>query len=701
MKSILMLGVAVVMTSIALMSTCSVRADETSEVAAAVRVSATDGSAADPRTEFGRPVSSGLAFTLKTVDGESVSVQPSSDSEFTVVCFLGTECPLAKLYTGRLNSLAATYAAKGVRIVGVISNRQDSAADIRAYLMEHSLSFPLVRDINNLVADAYEAKRTPEVYLLNSSLEILYRGRVDDQYEPGVSRNAPTRLDLQEALDEAIARKPVSVPQTEVSGCLIGRVRTMTLPPVVSEHSVTFCNQVIRVFEQHCIECHRSGEIGPFSLDNYEDAVGWAETSLEVIDNGRMPPWNADPEIGHFANARHMPERDRQVLRDWIAQGMPEGDQADMPQRQQRESGWQLDDKPDFEVAMRNRPYSVAAEGTIEYQYFVVDPGFEEDKWVTAAQIIPGNRSVVHHAIVFIRPPDGSEFRGIGWLTAYVPGQRLVDMPPGFARRIPAGSKLVFQMHYTANGSPQEDLTKLAIQFCDASRVTHQLITLIGIDQEFEIPPRAANHKVTGKVRWMPKQGQLIAVAPHMHVRGKSFVLTAERNGIREPLLSVPEYDFNWQHNYVLQPPLPIEDLDGIHFEATFDNSAQNPFNPDPDEWVNWGDQTWEEMAVVFLEVAEPIAPRASGSEEETRVTGTERKPSMPESSGNEPEQRHEERVRKFVDDFFARLDANNDGVVDRKEAPIALRNQFWRFDPDGDQRATREELRELADKKL
>ncbi len=310
---------------------------------------------------------------------------------------------------------------------------------------------------------------------------------------------------------------------------------------------------------------------------------------------------------------------------------------------------------------MREKPYRVPAEGTVEYQYFVTDPGFSEDRWVKAAQIIPGNRSVVHHAIAFIRPPDGGEFRGVGWLTAYVPGQRIIPLPPGHARKVPAGSKIVFQMHYTTNGSEQEDITKIGLIFARPEEVTDEVITLIGIDQDFEIPPHAANHVVAGEVRWKPASGRLLSFAPHMHVRGKSFELDVIQGGSSSTILHVPRYDFNWQHSYVLKNPLPLEEIEKIRFRATFDNSSSNPFNPDPAQWVNWGDQTWEEMAVVFLEVSEPLAERGDSNKSEADSRSAE----------------VEKKINDYVADFFQELDRNGDEVVLRSEAPIAIRTHF------------------------
>ena len=200
----------------------------------------------------------------------------------------------------------------------------------------------------------------------------------------------------------------------------------------------------------------------------------------------------------------------------------------------------------------------------------------------------------------FIRPPDGTPVRGIGWLTAFVPGQRLTGFADGLARRVPAGSKIVFQMHYTPNGKETADTSRLGLVFGSQQDVTHEVITVIGIDQEFEIPPHNESFDVKADVRWFPKHGTLLGFAPHMHYRGKSFRLFAETQQGTQPLLNVPRYDFNWQHSYELAAPISLTDVERLHFTATFDNSDSNPFNPDASQWVTWGDQTWEEMAVIF-----------------------------------------------------------------------------------------------------
>lgn len=279
----------------------------------------------------------------------------------------------------------------------------------------------------------------------------------------------------------------------------------------------------------------------------------------------------------------------------------------------------------------------------------------------------------------------------------------MIPMPPGHARRVPAGSRLVFQMHYTTNGTEQEDLSRVGVIFADPKEVTDEVITLIGIDQEFEIPPHAESHEVKGRVRWMPEDGKLLAIAPHMHVRGKSFEMSAEKGDGSTTLLNVPQYDFNWQHSYVLSQPVPLADITNLNFTATFDNSSKNPFNPDPTQWVNWGDQTWEEMAVVFLEVSDPLEESDTQTGDNLKARANRRLakndsgPVEDVLSEADRRARIEEQVQKFVTEFFDRLDTNHDGVLMRSEAPVALRTRFWQYDHNNDQAADRTELEAIA----
>lgn len=621
-------------------------------------------------------------FSLPTIDGNTVSFSNDPTIRLHVVCFLGTECPLARVYGPRLQRMADQYSKQGVRFIGIVSNVQDSMEELKAYAKEHSISFPLAKDHDRAVALQAGATRTPEVFVVDSSGTIRYQGRIDDQYKPGIARNEAKVHDLRNAIDQLLAGQVVANPKIKAVGCLIALPRKKS-----TDTTVTYCNQVLRILQKNCIECHRDGQIGPFVLDDYDEVVGWADMSLEVIDEGRMPPWHADPTIGEFANARHMPETEKETLRQWVDAGMPYGQAEDLPPQQDYADGWRLSKEPDLVLQIADKPYAVPSEGTVEYQYFVVDPGFSEDTWIRGAQVIPGNSSVVHHCIVFQRPPDGSFLKGAGMLAGYVPGQMTAELPQGYAYRIVAGSHLVFQMHYTPTGKPEQDLTQLGLVFTTPQEVTHEVYVINGIDTEFEIPPFEANHEVNAEVEWFPSNGEILSLTPHMHVRGKSLTLTIHGKDGSRPLLRVPSYDFNWQHDYDLAKPLPLNDIDKITFQAVFDNSENNPSNPDPTAHVVWGDQTWEEMALTFLRVAEPLDPSLQ-SDDRMQV---------------KQESKLRDQVKwdlaiEFADKYIQQFDQNGDNLLSTREVPKSVRAfRFRQYDHDGDGYLTRDEMADNA----
>ena len=563
------------------------------------------------RTEqLGRQITN---FTLDDAGGVSHALDKLSDKTPVVVVFLGTECPLAKLYGPRLASLAAEYEPRGVAFLGVSSNRQDTPQEIASYARLHGVKFPILKDLGNHVADQFGAQRTPEAFVLDGKRAIRYCGRIDDQYGladgAAFQRKAPTRRDLAVALDELLGDQTVSLAKTEASGCLIGRVREPK-----TDSPVTYSNQIARIFQNRCVECHRPGEIGPFSLRNFAETEGWGEMIREVVNEERMPPWGASPKFGKFKNESRLTVEEKKLINTWVENGCPEGDPKDLPAPKQFVDGWGIPE-PEQVVYMAEQPFTVPAEGVVEYQYFEADPGFKQDVWVKAAEARPGNRSVVHHIIVFIKEPGSQSLSGPGGLgptdllAGYAPGtppQKGVD---GMARLVKAGSKLVFQMHYTPNGSEQQDRSYLGISFAKPEEVVHNAISGFAANMKLDIPPHAADYVATSH-RKFRKDSLILSFMPHMHWRGAAFRYELESpDGQREILLDVPKYDFNWQLVYELSEPLLVKGGSTLHCTAHFDNSEHNLANPDPAQRVRWGDQTWEEMMIGWFVAteAEPI----------------------------------------------------------------------------------------------
>ncbi len=245
-------------------------------------------------------------FSLPTCDGSSVSLSSDPSAEFHVLCFLGTECPLARVYGPRLQRMSDEYQSRGVRFIGINSNVQDSMDELRHYVSAHKIRFAVAKDYDRSVALKIGATRTPEVFVIDRGGVVQYQGRIDDQYQPGIARAEATQHDLQDAIDQLLAGQSVNKPRTQAVGCLIALPQKAAAASTPGE--VTFCDQVSRVLNEHCVDCHRQGEIGPFVLDDYDEVVGWADMCLEVIEQGRMPPWHADPKYGQFANSRNMSE---------------------------------------------------------------------------------------------------------------------------------------------------------------------------------------------------------------------------------------------------------------------------------------------------------------------------------------------------------------------------------------------------------
>jgi peroxiredoxin/mono/diheme cytochrome c family protein len=560
---------------------------------------------AKPRV--GRKIES---FALRDFRGKETNLDEFKDAKLLVVGFFGTECPLVNQYAGPLQAIADKYKDRGVATIVINPNVQDSIAEVAHWTELHKLTLPVLKDPSGAVADQFAAERTPEIFVLDADRIVRYAGRIDDQFGVGFQRPKATEHYLVAALDELLAGKAVSKAETDAVGCRIGRART---PDETSK--VTYSNQIARIFEKRCVECHREGEIAPFPLRTYEESFGWAAMIDEVVSDLRMPPWNADPAHGKFKNDARLSDEEKQQIHQWVKAGAPQGDPKELPEPRKFTVGWRIPE-PQQVVKITPQPFKVPAKGQVNYQYFVVDPGFKEDKWIRAAEIRPGNRGVVHHIIAFIRtpnagPPDGEHPGGrpaqmkntieSDWLVAFAPGSQPMNFPTGLGKFVPAGSKLVFQVHYTPNGSPQTDQSTLGLVFADARTVKKEVGTWRAVNPKFAIPAGDSNYEVKAQ-HVFRKDTLLLAMFPHMHLRGKSFRYeVVYPDGKQEVLLDVPRYDFGWQNSYILAEPKRLPAGTKLICTAHYDNSESNLSNPDPAATVRWGDQTWEEMMIGYF----------------------------------------------------------------------------------------------------
>jgi mono/diheme cytochrome c family protein len=419
---------------------------------------------------------------------------------------------------------------------------------------------------------------------------------------------------------------------TSILVCIAASLLAFAAPPqraqISSPHqTATFYRDVLPILQQHCQSCHRSQGIGPMPLETYDQARRKAAEMIAKVASHKMPPWFADPRFGHFANDPTLSAQEIATLRAWVESGASPGDPRDAPPPLQWAAGWNIP-QPDIVLKMP-AAINISARGTIEYTYEIVPTGFTEDKWVRMSQVLPSSPQHVHHAVVYIRPPDSPWLRSapIGipfsastlhdpklvndshWtdsdmLLVYAPGSSPDNWPEGIAKMIPAGSDLVFQMHYTTNGKPATDQTSAGIIFAKQPP-QQRVITLQLTNDSFLIPPGADDYPVEVHGT-LPNDATLLSLFPHMHLRGKRFEYNiVHPDKTKETLLRV-NYDFHWQLSYKLAEPRPLKAGTTLQAIGWFDNSPNNPHNPDPSKVVRWGDQTSDEMLVGFFDIAVP-----------------------------------------------------------------------------------------------
>jgi hypothetical protein len=389
----------------------------------------------------------------------------------------------------------------------------------------------------------------------------------------------------------------------------------------------TFYRDVLPILARHCQSCHRPGEIAPMPLMTYEQVQPLAHAIADSVAARRMPPWFADPHAGHFQNDPSLSAQEIRTIESWAQSGAAAGNKNDAPPPHRWVTGWNIP-RPDAVVQMP-KPVAIPAEGDVEYTYEIVPTGFSEGKWVSMSEIRPTSRENVHHAVVYIRSPDSNWLRhapvGVPFtasdmsdeqdrhdahttkadiLLVYAPGSSPDNWPTGMAKFIPPGSDLVFQMHYTTHGHATNDQSKIGMVFAKQPPAK-RVLTLQLTNSDFVIPPGVDDYRVEVHGT-MPNDALLLSFFPHMHLRGKRFEYNIlHPDGRAETLLRV-NYNFYWQLSYRLSEPMPIAAGTTLQAIAWFDNSKNNPHNPDPTSAVYWGDQTYDEMMVGFFDVAVP-----------------------------------------------------------------------------------------------
>lgn len=564
-----------------------------------VRVGLTFGAlfgllATAPAAELGERVPA--TGSLRDLRGNSRPLDGFKDTKAIVVAFVGADCPISNLYLPGLVELEKAYRAKGVQFLAVYPNERETTDRVAGHAYDRDVPFLVLKDFGQKLASALSVERVPTVAVLDGEYKLRYRGRIDDRYGANARRPKATREDLKEALDEVLAGKAVSVPKTEADGCLIDRGEA------AEKKAVTFHKDVEPILQKRCQMCHRPEQTAPFTLLSYDDAAKHARQIKEVTSQRRMPPWHPDPRYGHFSNDRRMTAAEIDAVSAWVDAGAPRGDTKDAPRPIEWPTGW-VHGKPDLVLNMPEE-FEVPATGSLPYKHYTLDPGFTEDKWVTIAEGRPGSASVVHHLVVYIlRPGQPQPFQADGTLSVLVgwaPGDLGLVCPPDTALRIPKGAKLRFEMHYTPNGTKTKDRSTVGLTFAKAPP-KRELFFNSFANETILLPPHDPHYRAEAVMK-LRADAQLLGFGPHMHWRGKDyFYEIVYADGHKEPLLSVPRWDFNWQNIYWFTEPVKLPKGARLHAVAHWDNSTNNLYNPAPDKQVAFGLQTWDEMMVGWV----------------------------------------------------------------------------------------------------
>jgi peroxiredoxin len=534
----------------------------------------------------------GKAFELHRADGRAV-----------VLFFTGNGCPVARQSIPKLRDLRKKFGNQGVTFWIVNSYAQDDRESIRKEAEEFKVgSIPILMDQSQALAIGLGVQRTCEAIAINTKdRSVFYRGGIDDQLTEGAKKPAPTARYLETALTEFLSDKRIAQATAPVHGCLIAFEKVTE----ESGASISYAKQIAPILQNKCVSCHSEGNIGPFAMSSYRKVKNKARMIEEVVAAKRMPPWHADPHYGKFENDRSLTALETQTLLRWAQQGAPRGEGDDPLEIVAAPApDWPLG-KPDYIVKLPT-PEEIPATGVLDYRHILVKSPVPQDTWLAAVDVRPGNRKVVHHVIArmqFKNARDDGSGRGAS-LVGWAPGATAARFPAGTGKFIAADAMLDLEMHYTTMGSAQTDQTEIGLYVLPAKPAL-AIEDRAALNTDFSIPPGETDARTFG-VHGFKRDSLIYGLSPHMHLRGSWMKYEAlYPDGNREILLSVPRYDFNWQTTYRLATPKRVPKGTWLLCTGGFDNSSQNPSNPDAAKRVKWGDQSWDEMFIGFFQASD------------------------------------------------------------------------------------------------
>jgi mono/diheme cytochrome c family protein/peroxiredoxin len=544
-------------------------------------------------------------FTLLDQNGKSHKLYYLSDRKAVVIMVQGNGCPITRTAWNLLKEVRAAYAGKGIEFLLLNSNQQDKRAEIQAEAREFGYDIPILVDETQLVGESLGVTRTAEVFVIDpKTWNVAYRGPVDDRLDYERQRATAKEKYLIDALDNVLAGKPVAVSKRDSPGCIVD------FPRRANAAAISYSKTIAPLLAKNCVGCHQQGGIAPWAMSGYEKVKGFAPMIREVVRTQRMPPWHADPMVGKWVGDRGLTAEESATLVHWVESGAARGDGPDpLAASRPAASEWTLGE-PDLVLTLP--AFEVPATGVVNYQMVTVANPLNKPVWVRAAMLVPGDRSVVHHVLTGYNAPTpggaglgrGGGRGGLGALglsvfesslSGYVPGMDAHAFPDNTGVFIEPGGNFIFQVHYTPTGKATKDVTRFGLYFYkDAPR--YVMRNAVAVNPLLSIAPNSPAHEESAYIPF-DKPAIVYGLFPHAHYRGASSKFEIQYpDGRVELLLSVPRYDFNWQRDYIFDKPLDVPAGSKIIHTTVYDNSKQNPGNPDPARRVPFGEQSWDEM---------------------------------------------------------------------------------------------------------
>jgi len=610
-------------------------------------------------------------FVLLDHLGDAHELYYHRDASAIVFMVQGNSCPIVRNALTDFKALRGEFESQGVKFFMLNANLQDQRASIAAEAAKYGIDVPILDDETQLIGESLDLVRTGEVLVIDpKTWQVAYRGPINDRLQYERQKANAGEHYTADALNALLQGQPVAQAQRDAVGCLINFAQSGEKK--LAEHAnISYSETIAPLLQEKCVVCHTEGGIGPWAMSSYSFVQGFAPMIREVLRTKRMPPWHADPHVGVWKNDVSLNTEQVQTLVHWIEAGAPRGDGPDpLAETKLATVEWPLGE-PDLIVDIP--AYTVPASGVVDYQFPTVANPLDEGVWIKAATVVPGEREVVHHILAGTIDADASELRrdsGVfdNYLIGYAPGNESHTFPQDTGVYVGPGGEFLFQVHYTPIGREVVDSSKIGIYFHD-QRPENFYRQSVVIDPTISIPPNEARYAEVAYYEF-DKDALLHDLVPHAHYRGvaSKFELV-KPDGTSEVVLSVPNYDFNWQRTYEFLVPKQIPAGSRLVHTTWYDNSSANPGNPDPDRTVPWGLQSWDEMlygAFSYTYVDEtteaPIFDKALA--QTTQYVGFLDK----NLDGKLSWQELPQRLKKRLVQGFKAVDTNGDGGLDIKE---------------------------------